>query len=171
MPLQPVLWGASGCFIVGSFISKRGITPAYSRSSASSCCHRSGVPVSPLSPGDSDKENSHKGSFESAQQVVTDLAEIQEEVLDEDAQALLDTMDMEVRSRLFQRCKLKQGPKHFQPYPKGWKADRARERRRTFRPKLEIDREIFVWTWNLREGLLGDTDVESNYSGSRSGDD
>ena len=50
---------------------------------------------------------------------MTDLAEIQEEVLDEDAQVLLDTMDMEVRSHLFQRCKLKQGPKHFHPYPKG----------------------------------------------------
>ena len=102
---------------------------------------------------------------------MTDLAEIQEEVLDEDAQVLLDTMDMEVRSHLFQRCKLKQGPKHFQPYPKGWKADCARERRRTFCPKLEIDREIFVRTWNLRKGLLGDADVESNHSGSSSGDD
>ena len=90
-------------------------------------------PASPLSPGDSDKENSNKGSFESAQQVVTNLVTIQEdEVLDEDAQALLDAMDVEVRSRLFQRCKSKQGPKHFQPYPKGWKADRAREQRRTF---------------------------------------
>ena len=29
-------------------------------------------PVSPLSSGDSDKENSNEGSFESAQQVVTD---------------------------------------------------------------------------------------------------
>ena len=45
-------------------------------------------PVSPSSPGDSDKENSNKGSFESTQQVVSDLAMIQEEVLDEDAQAL-----------------------------------------------------------------------------------
>ena len=60
-------------------------------------------PVSPLSPGDSDKENSNEGSFESAQQVVTDLVEIQE-VDKEEAQALSDEMDAEVRSRLFQRC-------------------------------------------------------------------
>ena len=74
-------------------------------------------------------ENSNEGSFESAQQVVTDLVVIQEEeILDKDAQALSDAMDREVRSRLFQRCKSKQGPKHFQPYPKGWKADRAHER-------------------------------------------
>ena len=33
-------------------------------------------PVSPSSPGDSDKENSNEGSFESAQQVVTELVEI-----------------------------------------------------------------------------------------------
>ena len=79
-------------------------------------------PVSPSSPGDSDKENSNKGSFESAQQVVTDLVMVQEED-DEAAQALSDAMDLEVRSRLFQRCKSKQGPKHFHPYPKGWKAD------------------------------------------------
>ena len=91
-------------------------------------------------------------------------------MLDEDAQALSDVMDAEVRSRLFQRCKSKQGPKHFQPYPKGWKADRTRERRRTFRPRLEVDREIFVQTQNLREGMLGDADVESNLSRSSSGD-
>ena len=77
-------------------------------------------PVSPSSPGDSDKEHSNEGSFESAQQVVTDLVAIQEDQgEDEEAQALLDAMDAEVRSRLFQRCKSKQGPKHFQPYPKG----------------------------------------------------
>ena len=91
-------------------------------------------------------------------------------MLDEDAQALSDVMDAEVRSRLFQRCKSKQGPKHFQPYPKGWKADRTRERRQTFRPRLEVDREIFVQTQNLREGMLGDADVESNLSRSSSGD-
>ena len=77
-------------------------------------------PVSPSSSGDSDKENGNEGSFESTQQVVTDLVVIQEdEVEDEDAQALSDAMDAEVRSRLFQHCKSKQGPKHFQPYPKG----------------------------------------------------
>ena len=59
---------------------------------------------------------------------MTDLVMVQEEeVLDEDAQALLDVMDAEVRGRLFQHCKSKQGPKHFQPYPKGWKADHAHE--------------------------------------------
>ena len=58
------------------------------------------LPVSPLSPGDSDKENSLEGSFESAQQVVTELVEIRE-VEDEEAQALSDALDEEVRSRLF----------------------------------------------------------------------
>ena len=85
------------------------------------------VPLSPSSPGDSDKENSNKGSFESAPQVVTNLVMIQEED-DEVERALSDAMDLEVRSRLFQWCKLKQGPKHFHPYPKGWKADRPRAR-------------------------------------------
>ena len=129
-------------------------------------------PASPLSPGDSDKENSNEGSFKSAQQVVTNLVAIQEdEVLDEDAQALSDVMDVEVRSHLFQHCKSKQGPKHFQPYLKGWKADRAREQRRTFRPRLEINREIFIQTRNLQEGLLGDVNVKSEHSRSGSGDD
>ena len=128
-------------------------------------------PVSPSSPGDSNKENSNEGSFESAQQVVTDLVAIQEEeVLDKDTQALSDAMDLKVRSRLFQWCKSRQGPKHFQPYPKGWKADRAREQQRTFCPKLEIVWETFVRTRNLREGLLGDADVESTHSGNSSGD-
>ena len=77
-------------------------------------------PLSPSSPGDSDKENSNEGSFESAQQVVTNLVMIQEEVLDEDAQVLSDAMDAEVRSRLFQRCKSKNHPERFAPYPKGW---------------------------------------------------
>ena len=128
-------------------------------------------PVSPSSPGDSDKENSNKGSFESAQQVVTELVEIQE-VDDEEAQALSDAMDAEVRSRLFQRCKSKQHPHRFAPFPKGWQADRARgERRRTFRrPLLEVEHERFVRTRNLREGLLGDADVESDDSGSSSGE-
>ena len=58
-------------------------------------------PVSPLSPGDSDKENSNDGSFESSQHVVTELVEIRE-VEDEEAQVLSDAMDEEVRSRLFQ---------------------------------------------------------------------
>ena len=78
------------------------------------------VSLSPLSPGDSDKENSNKGSFESAQQVVTELVEIQE-VDDEEAMAILDAMDAEVRTRIFRCCKSKQGPKHIYPYPKGWK--------------------------------------------------
>ena len=79
-------------------------------------------PVSPLSSGDSDKENSNEGSFESTQQVVTDLVEIQEvEEEDEAVVALSDAMDAEVRTWIFQRCKSKQGPKHFHPYPKGWK--------------------------------------------------
>ena len=75
-------------------------------------------PVSPLSPSDSDKENSNKGSFESTQQVVTDLVEIQV-VEDEEAQVLSDVMDIEVRGRLFQHCKSKNHPECFHPYPKG----------------------------------------------------
>ena len=59
------------------------------------------LPVSPSSPSDSDKENSLEGSFESAQQVVTELVEIRE-VNEEEAHALSDAMDEEVRSRLFQ---------------------------------------------------------------------
>ena len=78
------------------------------------------IPVSPSSPVDSDKENSNEGSFESAQQVITDLVEIQE-VDDEEAQALSDAMDEEVRSRLFQCCCSKNHPERFAPYPKGWK--------------------------------------------------
>ena len=77
-------------------------------------------PLSPSSPGDFDKENSNEGSFESTQPVVTKLVEIQE-VDNEEAQVLSDVMDAEVRTRIFQRCKSKQGPKHFHPHPKGWK--------------------------------------------------
>ena len=77
-------------------------------------------PLSPSSPSDSDKENSNEGSVKSTQQVVTNLVAIQEvEVEDEEAQVLSDMMDMEVRSHLFQCCKLKQGPKHFQQYLSG----------------------------------------------------
>ena len=77
-------------------------------------------PVSPSSPSESDKENSNEGCFESTQQVVTELVAIQE-VNDKEAQALSDVMDAEVRTRIFQHCKLKHGPTHFHPYPKGWK--------------------------------------------------
>ena len=130
-------------------------------------------PVSPSSPGDSDKENSNEGSFESAQQAVSELVEIVEvdpEVDDEEAQALSDAMDVEVRSRLFQRCKSKQHPHQFAPFPKGWQADRAQgQRRKTFQ-RGGAERERFVRTRNLREGLLGDADVESEHSGSSSGE-
>ena len=89
-------------------------------------------PVSPSSPGDSDKENSNEGSFESALKIVTELVEIQE-VEDEEAQALSDAMDEEVRSRLFQRCHSKNHPERFHPYPKGWQNGlRPSGRRRTF---------------------------------------
>ena len=127
-------------------------------------------PVSPSSPGDSDKENSNEGSFKSTQQVVTELVEIRE-VEDEEAQALSDAMDEEVRSRLFQRCRSKNHPERFHPYPKGWQNGLCpRERQRTFQwGGAECER--FVRTRNLREGLLGDTDVESEHSGSSSGDD
>ena len=123
----------------------------------------------------SDKENSSVGSYQSAPQAVSELVEIVEadpEVDDDEAQALSDAMDAEVRSRLFQRCKSKQHPHRFAPFPKGWKADRARgQRRKTFRrPLLEVEHERFVRTRNLREGLLGDADVESDDSGSSSGE-
>ena len=127
------------------------------------------LPVSPSSPSDSDKENSEEGSFQSAQPVVTELVEILE-VEDEEAQAISDAMDEEVRSCLFQRCRSKNHPECFHPYPKGWQNGlRPRERRRTFQ-RGGAEREQFVRTRNLREGLLGDADVESDHSGSSSGD-
>ena len=127
-------------------------------------------PVSLSSPGDSDKENSNKGSFESTQQVVTELVETWE-VQDEEAQALSDAMDEEVRSRLFQRCCSKNHPERFHPYPKGWQNGlRPSGQRRTFQ-RGGAERERFLRTWNLREGLLGNADVESEHSGSSSGDD
>ena len=133
------------------------------------------VALSSSESGSSDKENSSVGSYQSAPQVVGELVKIVEadpEVDDEEAQALSDAMDAEVRSRLFQRCKSKQHPHRFAPFPKGWVADRARgQRRRTFRrPLLEVERERFIRTRNLREGLLGDADVESDDSGSSSGE-
>ena len=133
------------------------------------------VALSPSGSSSSDKENSSVGSFQSAPQVVSELVEIVEadpDVDDEEAQALSDAMDAEVRSRLFQRCKSKQHPHRFAPFPKGWQADRARgQRRRTFRrPLLEVEHERFIRTRNLREGLLGDADVESDDSGSSSGE-
>ena len=69
----------------------------------------------------SDKENRSVGSFQSAPQVVGERVRIVEadpEVDDEEAQALSDAMDAEVRSRLFQRCKSKQHPHRFAPFPK-----------------------------------------------------
>ena len=57
------------------------------------------------------KENSNEGSFESAQQGVTNLVMVEiREVGDKEAQALSDAMDEEVRSRLFQRCRSKNHP-------------------------------------------------------------
>ena len=133
------------------------------------------VPLQSSGSSSSDKENSSPGSFQSAPQVVSELVEIVEadpDVDDEEAQALSDAMDAEVRSWLFQRCKSKQHPHRFAPFPKGWKADRARgQRRRTFRrPLLEVEHERFIRTRNLREGLLCDADVESDDSGSSSGE-
>ena len=136
---------------------------------------RSDVALSSSGSSSSDKENSSVRSFQSAPQAVSELVEIVEadpDVDDEEAQALSDAMDAEVRSRLFQRCKSKQHPHRFAPFPKGWQADRARgQRRRTFRrPLLEVEHERFIRTRNLREGLLGDADVESDDSGSSFGE-
>ena len=133
------------------------------------------VPLPSSGSSSSDKENSSPGSYQSAPQAVSELVKIVEadpDVGDEEAQALSDAMDAEVRSRLFQRCKSKQHPHRYAPFPKGWQADRARgQRQRTFRrPLLEVERERFIRTRNLREGLLGDADVESDDSGSSSGE-
>ena len=80
------------------------------------------VPLPSSGSSSSDKENSSLGSFQSAPQAVNELVEIAEadpDVDDEEAQALSDAMDAEVRSRLFQRCKSKQHPHRFAPFPKG----------------------------------------------------
>ena len=68
------------------------------------------IPVPSSGLSSSDKENSSIGSFQSTHQVVNELVEIMEadlEVDDEEAQALSDVMDAEVRSHLYQRCKSK----------------------------------------------------------------
>ena len=86
------------------------------------------IPVPSSGLSSSDKENSSIGSFQSTQQAVNKLVEIVEadpEVDDKEAQALLDAMDAEVRSWLYQHCKSKQHPHWFAPFPKGWKADQA----------------------------------------------
>ena len=70
---------------------------------------------------------SGEGSFESTQPVVSELVEIVEvdlEVDSNEAWALSDRMDEEVRSRLRQHCKSRQHPEHFLPYPKGHEARR-----------------------------------------------
>ena len=130
------------------------------------------VPIPSSGASSLDKENSSPRSFQSAQQVVGELVVIVEadpEVDDKDAQALSDTMDAEVRSQFFQHCKSKQHPHQFTPFPKGWKADRACQQRRTFHPRLEVDRERFIRTRNLQEGLDGNADVESEHSRSHWG--
>ena len=77
--------------------------------------------VSSSGTSDLDKENSRSEPMESTQSVVTDheLVEIQE-VDDDKVQALSDVMDLKVRSCLYQRCRSKNHPEHFAPYPKGW---------------------------------------------------
>ena len=112
------------------------------------------VPIPSLGLSSSDKENSSVGSFQSAQQAVNELVEIVEadpEVDDEEAQALSDAMDAEVRSWVYQCCKSKQHPHWFAPFPKDWKADQAcKQRRRPFYwPPLEVDQECLIWTQNL----------------------
>ena len=158
--------------------------------SGPSCCGApspSPVPIPPLVPSvqaqdvavpsssssSSGSGPSSEGSFKSAQPVVTELVEIVEvdlEVDSEEARALSDRMDEEVRSRLLQRCKSRKHPEHFLPYPKGHAARRfARQGRRSFQ-QGGAERERFIRARNLREGLLGDADVESEHSGSSSGE-
>ena len=164
----PVASGSGLSFRSGGSPSPIPIPPPVSQVQGSE------VPLPSSGSNSSDKENSSPGSFQSAQQAVNELVEIVEadpEVDDEEAQALSDAMDAEVRSRLFQCCKSKQHPHRFAPFPKGWEADQARrQRRRTFQ-RGGAERERFVRTRNLREGLLGDADVESEHSGSSSGYD
>ena len=91
------------------------------------------VAVSSSSSSSSGSGLSSTGSFKSAQPVVTELVEIIKvdlEVDSEEARALSDRMDKEVRSHLRQHCKSKQHPEQFAPFPKGWQAcGRAHERR------------------------------------------
>ena len=84
---------------------------------------------SPGSSGSSSSSSGH-GSFESAQPIMTELVEIAEipevdlNVDDAEAEALSDRMDAEVRSHLLQRCRSKQHPEWFHPFPKGYEARR-----------------------------------------------
>ena len=85
------------------------------------------VAVPSSSSSSSSSGPSSERSFESAQPVVTELVEVVEvnlEVDSEEARALSDRMDEEVRSRLRQRCKSRKHPEHFLPYPKGHEARR-----------------------------------------------
>ena len=85
------------------------------------------VPLQSSGSSSSDKENGSVGSYQSAPQAVSELVEVVEadpDVDDEEAQALSDAMDAEVRSRLFQRCKSKQHPHRFAPFPKDRKSTR-----------------------------------------------
>ena len=100
------------------------------------------IPIQSWGSSSSDKKNSSPGSFESTQEVMGPLVEIQEvdpEVDDKDACELFAAMDREVRSCLFQHCKSKRHPQRFAPFPKGWKVDRAREQRRTFHPQIRAE--------------------------------
>ena len=115
--------GSSSSFSSGGSSSPLPVPPPASQVPAPD------VPLPSSGSSSSDKENSSVGSFQSAQQAVNELVEIVDadpEVDNEEAQALSDAMDAEVRSRLFQCCKSKQHPHQFTPFPKGWKADRAR---------------------------------------------
>ena len=135
------------------------------------------VAVSPSGSSGSSTLSSSHGSFESTQPIVTELVEIAEipevdlNVDDVEAEALLDRMNAEVRSRLLQHCKLKNHPEQFLPYPKGHVARGfAHQGQRSFQ-RGGAEREQFVRTRNLREGLLGDADAKSDHSGSGSGDE
>ena len=93
------------------------------------------LPIPSSGSSSLDKENGSPRSSQSTQQPVNELVEIVEvdpEVDNEEAWLLLDVMDAEVRSCLFQWCKSKKHPHQFAPFPKGWKADQTRERRQTF---------------------------------------
>ena len=129
----------------------------------------------PRSSGSSLLSSSH-GSFKSAQPIVTELVEIAEipevdfNMDDAKAEALSNWMDAKVRSCLFQQCKSKNHPEQFLPYPKGHKSHGfAHQGQQSFQ-RGGAERERFVQTRNLQEGLLGNTDVESEHSGSSSGD-
>ena len=123
------------------------------------------IPLPSSETSDSDKENSSLGSFKSTQQVVTELVEIQE-VDEEEAQVVLDAMDAQVQSCLYQCCKSKNHPSRYHPFPKDW-MNGGYVGCQSFQGPSE--QEQVQNTKLLMEGLNGDADVETNDESASSG--